>query len=189
MKNKWTLTPDGFNRLLAWLAPDREEAARKYEEIRKKLIFYFTTRGLSGPEELADETFDRVARRLESGTMNYSGDPVRDIIGFARYVWLEEVNKLKPEPIENLDILPSPRPVNSEIWFRCFDQCMAGLTENSRGFLTRYFQEQGDDKIMTRQRLADELGISLANLRIRVCRMLRPVRECFSACIEKESAH
>jgi hypothetical protein len=33
MVNKWTLTHDGFNRLLSWLDPDREQAGKKYEEI------------------------------------------------------------------------------------------------------------------------------------------------------------
>jgi DNA-directed RNA polymerase specialized sigma24 family protein len=189
MKNKWTLTPDAFSRLLAWLSPNREEAAQKYEEIRQKLISYFTRRGHPGPEELADETFDRAARRLESGTLNYSGDPVRDLTGFAHYVWMEDLRRLRPDPLENADILPSPDRLNMEVLFLCLDRCMASLTGHSRDILTRYHQEKGHEKSVLRQLLADEAGVSLATLRIRVCRMIKPVRECFFACIEKESAN
>ncbi len=188
MKNKWTLTPDAFNRLLAWLSPDREEAGRKYEEIRRKLIFYFTKRGHREPEDLADESFNRAARKLESGTLNYSGDPLRDLTGFAYYVWKEDLRKLRPEPIDDPDLFPAPYLSDREILFRCLDQCLAKLSGHSRDLLTRYHQEKGHEKSVVRQLLADEAGINLATLRIRICRMVRPVRECFSACIGKESA-
>ncbi|HEV3039488.1 MAG TPA: hypothetical protein VHA33_17060 [Candidatus Angelobacter sp.] len=189
MKNKWTLTPDAFNRLLAWLSPSRAEAGCKYEEIRQKLITYFTRRGHPEPEDLADETIDRAARKLESGTMNYSGDPVRDLTGFARYVWQEDVRRLRPEPIDDPELLPAPDLPDREALFRCLDQCMANLTGHSRDLLVRYHQENGHEKIVIRQLLADEAGITLATLRIRVCRMVRPVRECFFACIQKENAN
>jgi len=216
MKNKWTLTPDAFNRLLAWLSPNREEAGSQYEEIRQKLIYYFTKRGHPEPEKLADETLDRAARRLESGTLNYSGNPIRDLTGFARHVWQEDRRRPRPEPIDNPDLLlardlqkiriidglgPRPEPIDNpdlllardlpdrEVLFRCFDQCMGNLTGHSHDILTRYHQEKGHQKVVVRQLLADEAGISLATLRIRVCRMIRPVRECFFACLEKENGN
>ena len=189
MKNKWTLTPDAFNRLLAWLSPNGEEAGSQYEEIRQKLIYYFTKRGHPEPEKLADETLDRAARRLESGTLNYSGNPIRDLTGFARHVWQEDLRRPRPEPIDNPDLLLAPDLPDREVLFRCFDQCMGNLTGHSHDILTRYHQEKGHQKVVVRQLLADEAGISLATLRIRVCRMIRPVRECFFACLEKENGN
>jgi hypothetical protein len=35
---KWVLTREAFERLLAWLDPDRERAGQKYEKIRQKLV-------------------------------------------------------------------------------------------------------------------------------------------------------
>src|SRR5437667_10294044 len=113
MKNKWILTPDAFNRLLAWLSPEREEAGRKYEEIRKKLVLFFTKRAHREPEDLTDDTLNRIARKLQSGELKYSGDPIRDVIGFARHVSQEDRRKLRPDPLEDLPILRAA-PLNRE---------------------------------------------------------------------------
>nr|MDQ3743617.1 hypothetical protein [Acidobacteriota bacterium] len=51
---------DDFDSLLAWLDADREEAGKKYESIRLRLIRIFTCRGRHDSEELADETIRRV---------------------------------------------------------------------------------------------------------------------------------
>lgn len=188
MKEKWTPTPDDFNRFLAWLSPDREEAGRKYVEAKQKLISFFTRRGHPEPDRLADETVDRAIKRRADGELNYSGDPIRDLMGFARHVWQEDIRKPRPDPIEVPDFLQAPDKVDREAFFRCLDRCMAQLTERSRNLVTRYYQDQGRKKIINRQQLAQEENISMPALRLRVHRILRPVRECFFKCIEKENA-
>jgi hypothetical protein len=189
MKNKWTLTPDAFNRLLAWLSPDREEAGRKYEESRQKLIYFFTKRGGHDPEGLADDTINRVARKLELGTMDYSGDPNRDFIGFAKKVYQEYDRRPRPDLIEDMEVIPSPKPADRELYFRCLEKCMAGLPERSRNMVSRYHQDQGREKIRIRQLLADESGVGMNTLRIQVCRIVKTLRECFFGCIQKETAN
>src|SRR5262245_21687271 len=57
------MTPEEFDRLLLWLNPDRDKAGEKYEWIRKRLIKIFVCRGCNVPEELADKTINRVARK------------------------------------------------------------------------------------------------------------------------------
>ena len=59
------LTGQAFNGLLDWLGTDRDSAARRYEQIRSRLIKIFVCRGCTATEELADETLDRVGKRLE----------------------------------------------------------------------------------------------------------------------------
>ncbi|MEJ7712917.1 MAG: hypothetical protein WKF84_24510 [Pyrinomonadaceae bacterium] len=54
-------------KLLNGLDADRERAGDKYEELRRILIRFFEWRGAPFPEEQADETFNRVARRLDEG--------------------------------------------------------------------------------------------------------------------------
>ena len=56
LKKKWVLTQEAFNRLLASLDADCEQAGQKYERIRLKLIHYFAWRGTTFPEAEADET-------------------------------------------------------------------------------------------------------------------------------------
>ena len=63
-KKDWILTPEAFARLLAALDPDRERAGLRYENIRRKLIEFFEARGSNSPADNADETINRVARRL-----------------------------------------------------------------------------------------------------------------------------
>jgi hypothetical protein len=189
MKNKWTLTPDAFNRLLAWLSPNREEAGRNYEELRRKLIRFFTKRGCTKPDDLADKTVDRVARRLELGALEYSGDPVRDSIGFAKIVYKEYIREPQPETIYNEELIPGKILVNRELLFRCLEECMATLSERNRKIVSRYHQDQGREKIRIRQLLADELGIGMNTLRIQVHRIVKTLRECFFGCIEKETAN
>ena len=63
MKTEWILTKESFDTLLAWLDANPDAAARKYEQIRTRLIKIFVCRGCLESEDLADETIDRVARR------------------------------------------------------------------------------------------------------------------------------
>src|SRR5262249_25481905 len=69
------LTETSFEKLLDCLAPDREQAGAAYEALRRKLTRFFEWRGAPYPEEHVDETFNRVARKLEEGVqiLNPSG--------------------------------------------------------------------------------------------------------------------
>src|SRR5437588_10716542 len=84
---KWTLGQDAFDRLLASLDSDREHAGEKYQQIRSNLTRLFEWRGCPFPEDHADETINRVARRLEEG------EEVREVtkyfFGVARLVVLQ----------------------------------------------------------------------------------------------------
>src|SRR2546421_3106679 len=61
------LTGEAFSKLLAHLDPDGERAGEKYEDLRRTLIKFFEWRGAPFPEDHADETFNRVARKLNEG--------------------------------------------------------------------------------------------------------------------------
>src|SRR5262249_35815848 len=62
-RRRWALTQEAFDKLLAALGPDRESAAEKYLEVRSNLIRFFEFRGCPFPEDHADETINRVAKR------------------------------------------------------------------------------------------------------------------------------
>src|SRR6185295_11019215 len=61
------LTSQAFIRLLERLGGDEDEAAQNYEDLRHTLIRSFEWRGAPFPEEHADETFNRLARKLGEG--------------------------------------------------------------------------------------------------------------------------
>jgi hypothetical protein len=84
MRKNQPLTQESFDGLLAWLHPDREQAGEMYESIRCNLIKFFSARGFGNPEELADETIDRVARKVDEIVASYSGDPATYFFAVAR---------------------------------------------------------------------------------------------------------
>jgi hypothetical protein len=62
--SEWTLTEEAFAKFLAQLDPDTERAGERYETLRLTLVKFFDWRGAHFPEECADETFNRVARKI-----------------------------------------------------------------------------------------------------------------------------
>jgi hypothetical protein len=78
-----------FEQFLFWLGPDPESAGKKYELIRDRLIMMFRARRCVFAEDLADTTFERVARKLTDLTTEYTGDPARYFYGVAKKVYLE----------------------------------------------------------------------------------------------------
>lgn len=184
MKIEWTLTREAFDNLLSWLSPDRDEAGRKYEEIRRKLINLFNCRGCENPEGLTDETINRVIKIMESAATEYSGDPILMFFGVARNVGRESLRKRIPLPD---DVFP-PAPSISEHKLECLEECIRRLPETRRNVITRYYEDQGKKKIQNRQRIAAELGIEINALRIQACRIRTLLRTCVSSCIAAKSA-
>ena len=81
------LSSTGFSRLLARLGPDSDEAAAQYERLRATLEKFFDWHGAWPPEECADETLDRLTRKLE-GEIEIV-DVRSYALGIARLVLLE----------------------------------------------------------------------------------------------------
>ena len=98
LRQKWTLTQDAFDRLLVAFDADRESAGKKYLELRGNLIRLFEWRGCPFPEEHADETVNRVARKLGEGEL--IREPAQYAIGVARMLLLE-IRKEQTKQQEN----------------------------------------------------------------------------------------
>lgn len=180
-KKQWVLTQQTFDDLLAWLAPEREQAGRKYEEIRYRLIKIFTCRGCPIPEELADETINRVTRKLAEVAATYVGDPALYFYGVAHNVHLEYLRK-KPQPVIQPPVEPEE---DSEREYECLDECMQKLTEQNRTLVLEYYQEDKQAKINQRRELAERLGIALNALRIRAHRIRAHLQKCVLHCLSQ----
>lgn len=63
LKKDWTLTPEALGRLLAWLGDD--SGVEQYIVVRRRVTNYFERKNCLYPDELADETLNRIARKLE----------------------------------------------------------------------------------------------------------------------------
>ena len=88
------LSSDQFEALLRQLSPDRDLAGARYEQLRRRLVTILAHRGCAHPEEVADETMDRVARRLaQVGPDAEIGDPAPFIFGVAWKVTKEWIRR------------------------------------------------------------------------------------------------
>lgn len=180
MNKNWSLSQEAFDALLDWLDSDREQAGIKYEQIRSRLIKIFTGRGCVDPEELADETINRVTSKLREIQSEFTGDPARYFFGVANKVYMEYLRRKTPSP-------PSPPPPDSgraELEYRCLERCIARLSEEDRALLLKDYGAKGRTQAERRKALADELGISLNALRIRVYRIRAGLKECIEKCIQ-----
>ena len=96
-KKDWVPSEGAFRRLLGWLDEGVDSGGEKYLEMRRRLAAYFDRRNCPSPDELADETLNRVARRLEEqGTISET-PPARYCYIVARFVFLEYVRRARHE--------------------------------------------------------------------------------------------
>ena len=175
------LKQEPLDRLLQWLHPEREEAGRAYEQIRRKLIKIFASRRCECPEELADETIDRVIGKVDQVVRGYQGDPSLYFYGVARNVYREyrKIKRLPPQsPLPNATETIRPE-------FDCLDECMERLFPKSRDLLIEYYQDKGKARITHRKAIAGRLGLELNALRIRVHRIRSIVSECTIDCLQQ----
>src|SRR5262252_671858 len=86
-RRRWVLTQDAFDKLLTSLDEDRDAAGEKYLEIRNNLIRFFQWRGTPFPEDHADETMNRIAKRVSE--KEEIRNPASYYLGVARMLLLE----------------------------------------------------------------------------------------------------
>jgi DNA-directed RNA polymerase specialized sigma24 family protein len=184
-RKKLQITQEDWNKFLAWLHPDPDQAGEKYEEVRRRLIKIFACRGCGCPEELADETVNRVIRKVPEIAENYVGDPSLYFCGVARYVHHEY---LKGKPIPQLPP-PADEPSRTEEEYECLEKCIESLPTRSKELFLQYYQEEKRAKIENRKRLADRLGIELNALRIRACRIRMNLHACVLDCLQSKASN
>lgn len=180
MKKNWDLTQESFDALLQWLDPQREQAGQKYEQIRSRLIKIFTCRGCHDPEDLADETINRVIQKLKEIESAFTGDRARYFYGVANKVHLEYLRKKPPKAPPN--VLEATD--NLEQSLQCLETCLDQLSQDNRLLALQYYQQDKQAKINQRKLMADQLGIAVNALRIRAYRIRAALQECVEGCLE-----
>lgn len=187
-KPKWVMTQTAFDKLLNGFSLDRDEAGRQYERTRTRLFRVFEWSAVGPADELADETFNRVARRIDEGQK--IENLIAYIVGVAKIVCKEAQKKYLPV---SLDDAPetrhriTPEPVEPDVRMQCFDHCLEGLTSERRFLIVEYYQQERRDKIDRRQKLAEHLGIPQNALRIRAHRIRMALENCITQCLEAAS--
>lgn len=175
------MTQGAFDLLLAQLDTDRQQAGTKYEALRRKLVKFFQWRGCSFPEDLADDTINRVARNLEAG------ENIRQLaaycVGIARHVFLESLRTRRHEEALHSMTYPSPTPPVEDPRQECLERCLKELAPENFQLIVQYYQGDKKVRIEARQNLAGRLGIPPNALRIRAHRIRVRLQGCVEDCM------
>ena len=177
------LKQEDFDRLIRWLDPDPQQSGLTYEKIRWRLVAILAARSCPCPEELADETIDRVARRVVDIRDSYVGDKAIYFLGVMNNVHHEYLKRpMMPRPPEPDDDGEVKEKVD-----HCLEKCLDKLSPNSRRMIERYYAEDNQAKIDLRKRIAAELGIGLSTLRLRALRIREKLQTCIEQCLVSEA--
>jgi DNA-directed RNA polymerase specialized sigma24 family protein len=182
-------TDDGFAALMRLFGDDPQSNGVGYLAMRRRLVVYFDRKNADFPEDLADETLSRVARRLtEEGGIE--GEPARFCYITARFV-LQEWLRASARKTEAGDDLLEKLPAQSaddydqrERRLNCLEKCVASLNSANRNLITNYYLGERRAKIERRSELAAQLGISSNALMIRASRIRSQLEECVRKCLE-----
>lgn len=187
-KKDWVLTGPALEKLLATL----EAAGVGYLEMRERLVKYFAYNRIADADEMTDVTLDRAARRMEEG--EEVRNPVSYITGIARFVLKERWAGANVDQLDEQAQLPDMMPDQKQEaedakrtldqQLDCLDSCVGGLLPAERERIIDYYCKERREKIDRRKQIAEELGITLINLRVRMHRTRKELEQCVVGCLE-----
>lgn len=187
---KWVLTPKAFDQLLEHFSDNREDAGRQYELMRTKLVRYFEWRACAAPEDHADETINRVARRLDEGENIFNLPAYFSTV--ARLVFMESLRDRERNsvPLDEMPEIPVEQPLadeDREAHLRCLDHCLNKLPLEGQTLILKYYHDEKRARIDRRRQLAEGLGIPLNALRIRAHRIRAMLENCVRSCLSESA--
>lgn len=194
MKKDWTPTQETFRQFLHWLDEGVDSGGERYLEMRRRLAFYFDRKNCLAPDDLADETLNRVARKVEEKGTISGLSPAHYCYIVARFVFLEHLREHREaaldDPAGPKAELSSPAPAtlgpaNGKGRLECLEECLNKLEGKERELILEYYQGEKRTKIERRARLAASLGLSLNALSIRACRIRNKLEDCVRKCCDK----
>ncbi len=197
-KKGWELSARCFQGLLSWFDQGTNSNGQTYLEIRRRLVAYFDRKNCPAPDELADETLNRVARRLEEEGAIETESSAKYCYTVARFVFMEQLRSMQKEnvlladlrrhtPANNLAALEvDDKKESKEKMLNCLEQCANKLEPSSRRIILRYYVGKERVKIGNRRALAASLEISMNALSIRACRIREKLEACIRQCVGAE---
>jgi RNA polymerase sigma factor (sigma-70 family) len=163
--------------------PDPEEAVRKCELLRSKLIFYFQHHLMTDAEDLAQEVLLRIESKQLTHIESYE-DLVRFSFGFARHVASESRRRasrfeaLPENPDRDGRTAAKDRSAEESLIIAERENlarvCLQSLAPDDRDLLVSWYL---DDNTVHKE-CAQRLNMTANALRIRIHRLLRRVQDC-----------
>jgi DNA-directed RNA polymerase specialized sigma24 family protein len=187
LKKDWVINPEAFRRLLVWLDSGSDSRGERYLEVRRRLTLYFDRKNCRSSDELADETLNRIARKLEEKGTITEVSCLHYCYIVAKLVFLENLRLVKPLQSEanestNYDAVSELGSELKERMFSCLENCLGKVVEDDRTLILDYYRGERRTKIELRAQLARRLGLSMNALSIRACRIRNKLEACIRAC-------
>jgi DNA-directed RNA polymerase specialized sigma24 family protein len=162
--------------------------------MRRRLVTYFDRKNLPNFEELADETLNRVARRLEDEGAIVSDTPAKYCYVVARFILMEHLRETQKEKamVESISRQDPNHGIAQhadeekklrEKMLNCLERCTLQLEAVNHKIITRYYMGKERVKIENRRELAASLGITMNALSIRACRLRDKLEGCVKECV------
>lgn len=190
-KKNWVLSSAAFQGFLEWLDEGTNSDGKKYLEMRQKLLNYFDRKNCRNPDELAEETLNRVTRRLEEEGKIETETPAKFCYITARFVFMESLRDASKSEISIDEVIYNQRDKSSgekqakdekEKLLQCLEECANKLEDVNRDLIFRYYYGKEREKIENRRALAEELGLTVNALSIRACRIRGKLEDCVKKC-------
>jgi len=191
----WTQTQGAFRHLLIWLDEGVDSDGKRYVEMRRRLVSYFGRKRCLSPDELADETLNRVARKLEEQGTITDAAPAQYCYIIAKFVFLEYLRAVERRQTSLDEVRGIPDTMSraataqvdedavaAERRFDCLDRCLRQLNVYDRALILEYYSSDRGPSIERRRQLAARLGLTANALTIRACRIRAALHACVNGC-------
>jgi DNA-directed RNA polymerase specialized sigma24 family protein len=173
----------------------RERAGDEYTRHHESVIKILRWRNCPHAENLADLTFDRIAKHILTGKIQaLEREKERGylILGYARKICQEQRGKLIEETGETLQEEPPPAggppvvdpAVLKEERQKCLDECVNRLPSQQQVLLIEYYRGEKQEKIMNRKEMAENLGLTAKELSTKVYHLREELKQCVFKCVE-----
>jgi RNA polymerase sigma factor (sigma-70 family) len=199
-KKNWAINKEALDKLLICLDTDEQRAAEKYENVRRKLIAFFESRGCTFSEDCTDISITRAARRILEGQEITTTNILSYFLGIAWNVLQEyrkEAKNTHYSSIDDLSVLAQlsvdPEKTRTQEAERllkeqraeCLERCLQSLPQENRELIIRYYDGETSRKIKSRKKMAERLGITTNALGIRALRIRDKLEDCSKKCLEQ----
>ena len=194
LKRHWTPSEPAFHRLLSWLDEGSDSQGEAYLDIRERLVHYFARRNGPAPEDLADETLNRVARRLEETGSIEDVAPSHYCYIVARFVLLESLRRRDQQSAVQWESTTAEigrarstddTAEDGDRTYACLERCLEACSPSDRELILEYYRTESGSASAQRKQLAATLGLTTNSLAIRACRIRSRLEACVRECRKK----
>ena len=176
---------EDFTQFMKHLSTDPDEAGRRYLLLHQKLVAFFCRHQIFDPDDAADETLDRAAKKIAAGAIVPEIQPY--CLGIARFIKQERlrlnIRQVQADREFILDLINCSSEQVERI-YRVLLPCFQKLVKDEQLLLIGYCEVlHGHERAEHRRKLAVKRNTTLLGLRMKVTR----IRTRLLKCVEQSS--